>query len=113
MFNQIGVLLYSPDIDEDALMEAALDAGADDVLTEDDGSVEVLTDPTSFTDVQIALTEAGFKPEDAEITMRADNLTPLDTATAEKLVKLIDALEELDDVQEVFSNAEIPDELMD
>ena len=113
MFKQLGVLLYAPDSDEDAIMEAALDAGAEDVVTEDDGSIEVITDVANFTAIQLALTEAGLKPEEAEVTMRADNLIPLDATTAEKLLNLVDALEELDDVQEVFSNADIPDELME
>jgi transcriptional/translational regulatory protein YebC/TACO1 len=111
MFNQIGVLFYETG-DEDAIMEAALEAGAEDVVADDDGSIEVLTDVASFTEVNLALTEAGLAPDEAEITMRADNLSPLNAATAEKLLKLVDALEELDDVQEVFSNADIPDEVM-
>lgn len=113
MFNQLGVLLYAPDSDEETIMDVALEAGADDVVTEDDGSIEVITDTANFTAVQLALIEAGLEPEEAEITMRADNLIPLDVSTAEKLLNLVDALEELDDVQEVFSNADIPDELMD
>ncbi len=111
MFNQIGVLSYESG-DEDALMEAALDAGAEDVVAEDDGSIEVLTDVASFTAVNLALTEAGLSPDEAEVTMRADNLIPLDVANAEKLLKLVDVLEELDDVQEVFTNADIPDEVI-
>ena len=113
MFQQIGVLMYSPDSDEDAIMEAALEAGAEDVTTEDDGSIEVITDVASFTDVQLAMKDANLMAEEAEIIMRADNLTPLDDTTAEKVLKLIDALEELDDVQEVFTNAEISDEVME
>ena len=113
MFKQIGVLLYPPGSDEDTIMEAALEAGAEDVVTEDDGSIEVITEPASFAEVQQALIDAGLEPEEAEVTMRADNLTPLDVATAEKLINLVEALEELDDVQEVFSNADIPDELME
>jgi len=113
MFNQLGVLFYEAGADEDAIMEAALEAGADDVVAEDDGSIEVITDIASFTEVNLALTEAGFAPDEAEVTMRADNLSPLDANTAEKLLKLIDVLEELDDVQEVFSNADISDEIME
>jgi len=111
MFNQIGVLFYETG-DEDAIMEAALEAGAEDVVAEEDGSIEVLTDVAGFTEVNLALTEAGFTPDEAEITMRAENLSPLDAGTAEKLLKLVDVLEELDDVQEVFSNADISDEIM-
>jgi YebC/PmpR family DNA-binding regulatory protein len=111
MFNQIGVLTYASG-DEDTLMEAALDAGAEDVIAEEDGSIEVLTDVASFTAVNLALTEANLSPDDAEVTMRADNLIPLDATNAEKLLKLVDVLEELDDVQEVFTNADIPDEVI-
>jgi YebC/PmpR family DNA-binding regulatory protein len=111
MFNQLGVLYYETG-DEDAIMEAALEAGAVDVVAEDDGSIEVITDVASFTAVNLALTEAGFSPDEADLTMRAENLSPLDAGTAEKLLKLVDALEELDDVQEVFSNADISDEIM-
>ncbi len=113
MFKKIGVLLYPPGSNEDTIMEAALEAGAEDVVTEDDGSIEVITEPANFAEVQQALIDAGLEPEEAEVTMRADNLTPLDVATAEKLINLVEALEELDDVQEVFSNADIPDELME
>lgn len=111
MFNQLGVLFYETG-DEDAIMEAALEAGADDVVAEEDGSLEVITDVASFTDVNLALTAAGFAPDEAEVTMRAENLSPLDASTAEKLLKLVDILEELDDVQEVFSNADISAEIM-
>lgn len=113
MFNQIGVLIYAPDSDEDAIMGAALEAGADDVVTEEDGSIEVITDIENFTAVQLALTEADLTPEDAEIIMRADNLIPLDASAAEKLLNLVDRLDVLDDVQEVFSNADIPNEMME
>ena len=113
MFNEIGVFMYPPGTDEDKLMEAALEAGADDVITDDDGSIEVLCSPTEFITISHALEEAGFNTEDGDVTMRADTLTPLDSDTAEKLLRLVDALEELDDVQEVYSNADIPDELME
>ncbi|CAA6809480.1 MAG: FIG000859: hypothetical protein YebC [uncultured Thiotrichaceae bacterium] len=113
MFNNIGVLSYAPGVDEDALMEAALDAGADDVVSDDEGGVEVLTAPDVFGDVQNALVEAGFTPDESEVTMRADNLTLVDVEAAEKLLKMIDTLEELDDVQEVYTNADIPDEVLE
>jgi len=111
MFNQLGVLFYETG-DEDTLMEAALEAGAEDVIAEDDGSIEVITNVASFMAVNLALTEAGLTPDNAEVTLRAENLSPLDANTAEKLLKLVDALEELDDVQAVFSNADISDEIM-
>lgn len=113
MFNQLGVLGFAPGADEDAIMEAALDAGAEDVITDEEGGIEVLTTPDAFGDVQNALVEAGFTPDEGEVTMRADNLTPLDVEAAEKLMKMVDALEELDDVQEVYTNADISDEVME
>ena len=111
MFNQLGVLFYETG-DEDTIMEAALEAGAEDVVSEADGSIEVITDVASFTAVNLALTEAGLTPDEAEVTMRAETLNPLEANTAEKLLKLVDILEELDDVQEVFTNADISDEIM-
>ncbi len=113
MFNEVGVFMFPAGTDEDAVMEAALEAGADDVITDDDGSIEVLCAPAEFMTVDAALKEAGFNTEDGEVTMRADTLTPLDADTAEKLLRLVDALEELDDVQEVYSNADIPDAVME
>ncbi|HEC04612.1 MAG TPA: YebC/PmpR family DNA-binding transcriptional regulator [Thiothrix sp.] len=113
MFKAVGVLPFPEGTDEDALMEAALESGADDVVTDDDGSMEVLCDPSDFVAVSTALKEAGFDIEDGEVTMRADTLSPLDADTAEKLLRLVDVLEELDDVQEVYSNADIPDEVME
>lgn len=113
MFNEVGVFMFPAGTDEDAVMEAALEAGADDVITDDDGSIEVLCAPAEFITVDAALKEAGFNTEDGEVTMRADTLTPLDADTAEKLLRLVDALEELDDVQEVYSNADIPDAVME
>ena len=113
MFNEVGVFMFPAGTDEDAVMEAALEAGADDVITDDDGSIEVLCAPAEFITVDAALKEAGFNTEDGEVTMRADTLTPLDADTAEKLLRLVDELEELDDVQEVYSNADIPDAVME
>lgn len=113
MFNQLGILSFAPGADEDAIMEAALDAGAEDVVTDEEGGIEVLTTPDTFGAVQNALVEAGFNPDEAEVTMRADNLTPLDAEAAEKLMKMVDVLEELDDVQEVYTNADISDEVME
>ncbi|PIE35923.1 MAG: YebC/PmpR family DNA-binding transcriptional regulator [Gammaproteobacteria bacterium] len=113
MFNNIGILSYTPGADEDAIMEAALEAGAEDVITDDEGGLEVLTTPEMFGEVQNALVAAGFTPDEAEVTMRADNLTPLDAEAAEKLLKMVDTLEELDDVQAVYTNADIADEVME
>ncbi len=111
-FAQTGILSYPPGSDEDALMEAALEAGADDVLSHDDGSIEVLTAPETFVSVKEAMIAAGFEPEQAEVTMRAENTTPLDKDDAEKMIRMIDVLEELDDVQDVYSNADIADDIL-
>ncbi|RTZ67152.1 MAG: YebC/PmpR family DNA-binding transcriptional regulator [Aquificaceae bacterium] len=113
MFNKIGVITYAPDTDEDTVMEVALEAGAEDVISEDDGSIEVITSPEEYTAVNKALKEAGLVSADAEITLRANLLTTLNFDDAEKLLRLIDVLEDLDDVQEVYSNADIPDEILE
>ena len=112
LFERKGQLHFAPGISEDALMEAALEAGADDVVSHEDGSVEVLTSFTDFLSVNDALIKAGFKPENAEIAMIPSTTATLDLETAQKVLKLIDMLEDLDDVQNVYSNAEIPDEIM-
>ncbi|KZE33889.1 YebC/PmpR family DNA-binding regulatory protein [Crenobacter luteus] len=108
-FKHCGYLLFAPGVDEDALMEAALEAGADDVVTNDDGSIEVITDPYAFSDVKAALEAAGFKAEDGEVTMRALNDTVLSGDDAVRMQKLLDALEDLDDVQEVYTSAVLED----
>jgi YebC/PmpR family DNA-binding regulatory protein len=112
MFSSLGVLSYPPGSDEDAIIEAALDAGAEDVTTEDDGMVEVLTAPDRYIQVKEAMIEAGLEPEDSELTMRASNNSEMSVDDGAKVIRLVDALEELDDVQEVFTNADFPDELM-
>ena len=104
-FQHVGQMLFAPGTDEDRLMEAALEAGAEDVVTHDDGSIEVLTPPTGFEAVRDALAAAGFTPEIAEVTMRAENTVELAGDDAAKMQKLLDVLEDLDDVQEVFHNA--------
>ncbi|NIA01374.1 MAG: YebC/PmpR family DNA-binding transcriptional regulator [Planctomycetia bacterium] len=111
-FVQTGILSYPAGSDEDAIMEAALEAGANDVVSNDDGSIDVLTEVEDFVNVREAMMAAGFEPEQAEVTMRAENTTPLDKDDAEKMIRLIDVLEELDDVQEVYSNADIPAEIL-
>lgn len=110
LFERKGQILFAPGVDEEALMDAALEAGADDINVNDDGSVEVLTSFADFISVNEALKEAGFVAEEAEVTMLAGTTTELDVEGAEKVMKLIDALEDLDDVQNVYSNAEFPDE---
>jgi len=110
LFEKQGVLSYPSGTDEDQVMEAALEAGADDILTSDDGSIEVLTTEEVFVDVKEALASAGLEAEHSEVTMRAATAVELDVEQGQKLLKLIDALEDLDDVQDVFTNAEIPGE---
>ena len=104
-FKHCGQLLFAPGTSEDALMEAALEAGAEDVASNEDGSIEVLTAPYEFSDVKDALEKAGFKAEFGEVTMKALNETVLAGEDAERMQKLIDVLESLDDVQEVYSSA--------
>ena len=104
-FKHCGQLIFAPGTDEDKLMEAALEAGAQDVITDEDGAIEVLTAYPEFEAVKNALEAAGFKPEVAEITMRADNTVEVTGEDAAKMQKLLDVLEDLDDTQEVFHNA--------
>lgn len=113
MFSKLGIISYAPSVDEDALMEVALEAGADDVITNDDGSVDVMTSPENYLTVKDALVAAGFTPDNAEVTMQAATMVELDAETAEKMLRLIDRLEDLDDVQDVYSNADISEEIME
>lgn len=110
LFDKQGVLAYPDDVEEDVIMEAALEAGADDVLSSEDGSVEVITTEETFMDVKEAMIAAGHEPAHDEVTMRASTEVELDAEQGEKLLKLIDALEDLDDVQNVWSNADIPED---
>jgi YebC/PmpR family DNA-binding regulatory protein len=112
LFNHVGLLTFPAGQNEDAIMEAAIDAGAEDVLIHSDKSVEIVTDPTEFEQVRDALTVAGFAPEDAELTMRATTSAELGIDEASTMVKLLEVLEDLDDVQNVYSNADISDEVM-
>jgi YebC/PmpR family DNA-binding regulatory protein len=106
-FKHCGQLIFAPGTNEDRLMEVALEAGAEDVLTDEDGAIEVLTLPADFETVKNALEVAGFVADMAEVTMRAENSLSLTGEDAVKMQKLLDALEDLDDVQNVFHNAEI------
>jgi YebC/PmpR family DNA-binding regulatory protein len=110
LFNNIGVLNFEPGTSEDEVMEIALEAGADDIVTEEDGSIEVITTPEAFTDVAIAMEEAGLTPANAEVTMRASMEMELDVETGQKVLRFLDVLEDLDDAQAVYSNADIPEE---
>ena len=113
MFQKKGVISYAPGADEDAIMEVALEVGADDVVGNDDGSVDVYTTPEEFQDVRDGLTDAGHEPANAEITFEADTLSPVDKDGAEKVLRMVDFIEDLDDVQEVYTNADIPDEVLE
>ncbi len=112
MFNKVGIISYPDSVDEDTIMEAAMEAGADDIVTHDDGSIDVMTAPDDYLSVKEAMVAAGFEPENSEVTMDAENKTELDAKGAEKMLRLIDVLEDLDDVQDVYSNAEISEEVL-
>jgi YebC/PmpR family DNA-binding regulatory protein len=112
LFAKVGLLSYPAGSDEDAIMEAALEAGAEDVVVNDDTSIDVLTAPDDFSDVCERMVAAGFTAENAEVTMRAEISSPLEAEDAEKMIRLLDMLEELDDTQKVYSNAEISDEVL-
>jgi YebC/PmpR family DNA-binding regulatory protein len=108
MFNKAGVLSYPPGADEAAVTEAAIEAGADDVVVyPEDGSIDVLTAPEAFESVREAMRAAGQAPAQAEVTWRADNDVQVEGETAQQVAKLLDWLEDLDDVQDVYSNADL------
>ncbi|MCW8905816.1 MAG: YebC/PmpR family DNA-binding transcriptional regulator [Sedimenticola sp.] len=112
MFSKQGIISFAPGADEDAIMEAALEAGAEDVVTNDDGSIDVTTSPEEFSDVNDAIQAAGLIPDNAGVTFSASTLAELDQETAEKLLKMVDFLEDLDDVQDVYTNADISEEIL-
>lgn len=112
LFNHVGLLTYPEDSDEDRIMEAAIEAGAEDVIIDGDHSIEVLTDPQEFESVRDAMRKAGLTPENAELTMRASTSAELDADAAGSMVKLLEMLEDLDDVQNVYSNADISDDIL-
>jgi YebC/PmpR family DNA-binding regulatory protein len=107
LFKHCGQLVFAPGTNEDKLMEAALDTGAEDVITHDDGSLEVITGPHDFVSVKDALVKAGFKPEFAEVTMKPATEVEMTGEDAARMQKLIDAIESLDDVQDVYTTAVI------
>ncbi|MER2494428.1 YebC/PmpR family DNA-binding transcriptional regulator [Catenovulum sediminis] len=113
LFDKKGVISYGAKTEEDALMEAALEAGADDVINNDDGTFEVYTTAENFGVVKDALDAAGLKAENAEVTLVPSTKSELDVDSAPKLLRLIDMLEDLDDVQDVYSNADIPDDVLE
>jgi YebC/PmpR family DNA-binding regulatory protein len=110
LFEHVGVLSYQKGSDDDRIMEAAIEGGATDVIVNADGSVEVVCTPDDFEALTEAMTSRGLEPEQAEVTMRASTHTPVDNEVAESLFKMFDVLDDLDDVQQVYSNAEFPEE---
>jgi YebC/PmpR family DNA-binding regulatory protein len=113
LFSKQGIISFAPGADEDAVMEAALEAGAEDVVTNDDGSIDVMTAPEDFAAVKEGIEAAGLVPDNAEVTFSASTSAELDRDTAEKLLRMVDVLEDLDDVQEVYTNADIADEILE
>ena len=112
LFSRVGQLSFPPGTDEEQLMEVALEAGAEDIVTAADGSIEVTTAWEDFSAVKSALEDAGLKADNGEVTMVASTTVPVDADGAENVMGLIDALEDLDDVQNVYSNVDIPDEVL-
>ena len=112
LFNHVGQLLYPSGSDEDAIMEAAIEAGAEDVVVDDDGAIEVLADPGNFESVRDGMLKAGLEPETTQLTMRASTSADLGIKEATSMVKMLEMLEDLDDVQEVYSNADISDDVL-
>jgi YebC/PmpR family DNA-binding regulatory protein len=112
LFNHVGLMTYPPGTDEERLIRAALEAGAEDVVPNSDRSIEVLADPMEFETVRAILTDRGFVPAAAEVTERASLTTPLSGEPAERMVHLLETLEGLDDVRNVYSNVEISDEVL-
>ncbi len=112
LFNKVGVIRFPGESDEERIMEVAVDAGADDIITEEDGSIEVLTSVEDFHSVQTTFADYGLVSEEADIVQRATTEVALNEDDGEKVLKILDALEELDDVQDVFSNADFPDSLL-
>jgi YebC/PmpR family DNA-binding regulatory protein len=111
LFSKKGVISYAPGLDEDTVMDAALEAGADDVVSYDDGAIDVFTPWEIFGQVKDALDAAGLVSEAAEVSMIPSTKADMDAETAPKLMRLIDMLEDCDDVQEVYHNGEISDEV--
>jgi YebC/PmpR family DNA-binding regulatory protein len=112
LFARKGEINFAPGVDEDQVMEVALEAGAEDIETSDDGSLSVITAWEDLATVRQTLEEAGLTAEDAEVTMIAATTVPVDADGAEKIMGLVDALEDLDDVQNVYTNVDIPDEVL-
>ncbi len=112
LFNHSGVITFPPGTSEDRVMGVALEAGAEDIVTDEDGTLEVLTEPTEFEQVRDAMLAAGLEPESAEVTMRPSTSAPVEGEEAETMLRLLEMLDDLDDVQDVYTNAELPEELV-
>ena len=112
LFSRVGQISFAPGADEEQIMDVALEAGAEDIEANDDGSIDVTTAWEEFTAVKQALESAGLEPEGGEVTMIASTTVPVDADGAEKIMGLVDALEDLDDVQNVYTNVDIPDEVL-
>lgn len=112
LFQKCGLITFSANNEEDVIMEAAIDAGAEDVIVGDDGSLEVICTADDFIDVKEAIIKKGLNPDSAEITMRASTNNPLDIDKAQTMISLLEMLEDLDDVQNVYSNADIADDIL-
>lgn len=113
LFNKQGSIVFSDQVDEEKILELALEAGAEDVMSQEDGSIEIVTAPEDYMSVKDALVREGLNPEASEITMVPSTTVELDLDGAEKALRMIDALEDLDDVQNVYSNAEISNDIME
>ncbi len=109
LFTKRGILTFAPDQNEEAIMDVAIESGADDVVVNDDGSIDVLTTPDIFTDVRTALTDTNLVPDNADVVLQAATDIELDIETAGKFLKMIEMLDELDDVQNVYHNANVPE----
>jgi YebC/PmpR family DNA-binding regulatory protein len=112
LFSRVGQISFAPGADEEQIMDAALEAGAEDIEANDDGSIDVTTAWEEFTAVKEALETAGLEAAGGEVTMLASTTVPVDADGAEKIMALVDALEDLDDVQNVYTNVDIPDEVL-
>jgi YebC/PmpR family DNA-binding regulatory protein len=108
LFDKRGLINFEPEVDEDQVIEVAIEVGAEDVIVEDDGSIEVITLPEDFLNVKDGLAEKGFEPSSAQVSMVPQNLSDLDVSTGEKVIRLLDMLEDSDDVTNVYTNANFP-----
>lgn len=113
LFNKVGLISYAAGTNEEQLMEAAMEAGASDLVNNDDGSIDIITEPDELVDIKEALLSNGLKPEASDVTMQASTWKSLDLDNAQIMLKLLDMLEDLEDVQKVYSNADISDEILE